>query len=86
MRNLKLTPHRWEMIKLRTAEGSGPLRKKSIYKLFTYTHQGKKFEFEAIGIDQENFSVLERGSSKELKNKYDHFNWLVSPTVLMEDM
>ena len=72
MKNLKLTPHRWEMIKLRTAERSGPLRKKPIYKLFTYTHKGEKFEFKAVGIDQEKFSVLERASSKELQNKYDH--------------
>ena len=58
MRNLKLTPYRWKMIKLKTAEGFGPLRKKPVYKLFTYTHQGEKFEFDAVGIDQENFQFL----------------------------
>ena len=79
VRNLKLTLHRWEMIKHRTAEGSCPLRKKTIYKLFTYTHQGGKFEFEAVGTDQENFSVLERASSKELKNKYDNLKGLYIP-------
>ena len=79
MRNLKPIPDRWEMIKLRTAEGSGPLRKKPIYKLFTYTHQGGKFEFEAVGIDQENFSVLERALSKELRSKYGHLKGLYVP-------
>ena len=72
VRKLKLTHHGWEMIRLRIAEGPGPLRKKSIYKLFTYTYQGEQFESEAVGIDQENFSVFERASSKELRNKYNH--------------
>ena len=41
VRNLKLTPHRWEMSKFRTAEGSGPLRKKPIYK-FLYVHPSRR--------------------------------------------
>ena len=32
-----------------------------------------------MGIDQENFSVLERASSKELRNKYDHLKGLSIP-------
>ena len=44
-----------------------------------YTHQGEKFEFEAVGIDQENFSVLERASSKGLENKYDQLKGLYIP-------
>ena len=32
-----------------------------------------------MGIDQENFSVLERASSKELRNKYDRLKGLYIP-------
>ena len=75
----KLNPIRWETTKLRTAEGIGRATKRPVYTLSTYTQEGERFEFEAVGLDQSNFSETERASSKELKLRYDHLKGLYIP-------
>ena len=75
----KLSPIRWETTRLRTAEGIGRATKRPVYTLITYTQKGKRFEFEAMGLDQSNFSKIERVTSKELKLRHCHLKGLYIP-------
>ena len=75
----KLSPIRWETTRLRTAEGIGRATKRPVYTLSTYTQKGKWFEFEAVGLDQSNFSETERVTSKELKLRHCHLKGLYIP-------
>ena len=60
---LKLVPERWEETKLRTGEGDGKYTKKPVYSICTYARNGEKGKFEAVGLDQEDFSIVERATS-----------------------
>ena len=74
-----LKPIRWETISLRTVEGQGKSSKRPVYRISTYDLRGNKFEFEVIGLDQSSFSEVERESSKNLREKYNHFRGLHIP-------
>ena len=74
-----LKPIRWETISLRTVEGQGKSSKRPVYRISTYDLRGNKFDFEVIGIDQSSFSEVERESSKNLREKYNHFRGLYIP-------
>ena len=76
---LKLRPDRWEETTLRTAEGMGRIKKKPVYNVCTYTRSGEKVNFAAVGLDQENFSIVERESSKKLRERYQHLQGLYIP-------
>ena len=54
---LKLAPERWEKTKLGTAEAEGKYTKKPVYSICTYARNGEKVEFEAVGLDQEDFHL-----------------------------
>ena len=60
-------------------EGQGKSSKRPVYRISTYDLRGKKFEFEVIGLDQSSFSEVERESSKNLREKYNHFRGLYIP-------
>ena len=79
VRMLKLVPERWEETKLRTAEGDGKYTKKPVYRICTYAKGGEKLAFEAVGLDQEDFSVVERSTSKQLRERYPHLQGLHIP-------
>ena len=76
---LKLRPDRWEETTLRTAEGTGRIKKKPVYNVCTYTRSGEKVNFAAVGLDQENFSIVERESSKKLRERYQDLQGLYIP-------
>ena len=82
---LKLVPERWGGggggggTKLRTAEGDGKYMKKTVYSICTYAGNGEKVKFEAVGLDQEDFSIVERTTSKQLREKYPHLQGLFIP-------
>ena len=76
---LKLVPERWEETKLRPAEGDGKYTKKPVYSICTYARNGEKVKFEAVGLDQEDFSIVERATSKQLREKYPHLQGLFIP-------
>ena len=79
IRMLRLVPERWEETKLRTAEGDGKYTKKPVYSICTYARNGEKMKFEAVGLDQEDFSIVERATSKQLREKYPHLQGLHIP-------
>ena len=74
-----LKPVRWETVSLRTVEGQGKTSKRPVYSIGTYDLRGHKFEFEVIGLDQSSFSEIERESSKNLREKYNHLRGLYIP-------
>ena len=74
-----LKPIRGETISLRTMERQGKPSKRPVYRISTYDLRGNKFEFEVIGLDQSSFSEVERESSKNLHEKYNHFGGLYIP-------
>ena len=79
MEACSLKPIRWETINLRTVEGQGKSSKRPIYRISTYDFRGHKSEFEVIGLDQSSFSEVERESSKNVCEKYNHFLGLCIP-------
>ena len=83
---LKLVPERWEETKLRTAEGDAKYMKKPVYSIYTYVRNGEKVKFEAVGLHQEDFSIVERGTSKQLREKHPHLQGCSFLIAKMEGM
>ena len=53
--------------------------KKPVYNICTYARNGEKVRIEAVGLDQEDLSIVKRATSKQLLEKYPHLQGLFLP-------